>query len=173
MATVGRFIKEEMLKAFEEKVNRSHSIIMCNAQGLKAGEIKELRAKMKKENICLFLIKKTLAEVAFKKINIDASRFTGQDTFYAFAEADPISASRILTNFANEHEELKIKGGIVDKKLRDAEDIRRFASIPAKEILLQRVALSIKAPLNSLLFLLQAPVRRLVLTIGAIRETKK
>lgn len=173
MATAGRFIKEEMFKAFEEKVLGSHSIILCKAQGLKAGEINELRAKMKRENIELFLIKKTLANLAFKKINVDASSLMDTDTFYAFAKNDPINASKILTDFAFRHEGLKIKGGIIDKKIVGGDQIKRYSGIPAREVLLQGLVLTIMAPLTNLAVLLNAPVQKLVIVLGAIKQEKE
>jgi len=170
---LGHYIKEQMVKTFEEKVNHSHTIILCGAQGLNAGEMDELRAEMNREKINLFLIKKTLASRVFQKTNIDIGVFLNGDTFYAFAEGDPLTASKILVNFARAHEALKIKGGVVDKKVVDVNEIKRYASIPPREILIQQLISRIQAPMNNLVLILRTPLHKFILTLKAIEEGKK
>jgi len=171
---LGHYIKEQMVKAFEEKISRSHTIILCGTQGLKAGEMDELRAEMGKEKINLFLIKKTLASRAFKKTKIDdITTFLNGDTFYAIGRDDPIAISKILVNFARSHEALKIKGGVVDKKIVDVNEIKRYASIPPREILIQQLISGIMAPMTNLVSVLRGPLHKLILTLKAIEGQSK
>jgi large subunit ribosomal protein L10 len=170
---IGRYIKEEMVKVFEEKLNRSHSVILCSAGGLKAGEIGELRAKMDKEKIEFFLMKKSLASMAFQKAKINAAEFLNGDTFYAFGKDDPVSVSKILADFSRSHEALKIKGGIIDKRVVGASEINRYANLPSREVLIQQFVSGIKAPLNNLVFVLNAPLRKFILTLEAIKKGKE
>ncbi len=171
---LGHYIKEQMVKAFEKKVSRSHTIIFCGTQGLKAGEMDELRAEMGKEKVNLFLIKKTLASRAFKKTKIDdITAFLDGDTFYAIGRDDPLAISKILVNFARKHEALKIKGGVVDKKIIDVNEIRRYASIPSREVLIQQLIFGIRAPMTNLVSVLRGPLHKLILTLQAIERGKK
>lgn len=169
---LGHYIKGEMLKEFEEKLNRSRSVILCRASGLKAREMVELRARMAKENVDFFLIKNSLAAKAFQNRDLNIAQFLAGDTFYVFGKDDPLAASRILMNFSRTHEALKVKGGIIDKKLVDSNEIRRYAEIPSKEILLAELVSRLKAPINNLVSVLQSPLRMLVVVLEAIRNAK-
>ncbi|MBL7170579.1 MAG: 50S ribosomal protein L10 [Candidatus Omnitrophica bacterium] len=170
---LGHYIKEQMVKAFEEKVSRSHVIIFCGTQGLKAGEMDELRAEMGKEKVNLFLIKKTLAARALKKTKMDVTPFLNGDTFYAIGRDDPLAISKILVNFARSHGALKIKGGVIDKKIVDVNEIRRYASIPSREVLIQQLIFGIRAPMINLVSVLRGPLHKLILTLKAIEGGKK
>lgn len=170
---LGRYIKEQMVAAFEKRVNLSRTIILCEAQGLKAREMDELRAEIGKEQVDFFLIKKTLASKAFQKADIDIAAFLSGNTFYAIDRGDPITASKILVNFARSHEALKIKGGVVDKKVVDLNEIKRYASIPSQEILIQQLISRINAPMSNLVSVLRAPLHKLILTLKAMEEGKK
>ncbi len=170
---LGHYIKEEMIKVFEEKLNRSSSVILCSAGGLKAGEIGQLRAKMDKEKIEFFLMKKSLASMALQKAKINAVEFLNGDTFYAFGKDDPVSASKILADFSRSHEALKIKGGIINKKVVGASEIKRYASLPSREVLIQQFVSGIKAPISNLVFILNAPLRKFILALEAIKEVRQ
>lgn len=170
---LGRYIKEQIVKEFEKKISNSHAIVLCGAAGLKVGEINELRARMNREKIDFLLMKNTLACRAFQNLNIDIKDMLKGDTFYAFGQDDPVSVSKILVEFSRNNEALKIKGGIVEKKVVGVDEIKRYASIPSREVLIQHLMASIKAPVVNLVMVLNAPLRKLLLVLEAVREAKK
>jgi large subunit ribosomal protein L10 len=170
---LGRYIKEEMRKTFEEKVNNARTIILCRAGGLKAAEFDELRVKISKENANFFLIKKTLASKVFQKAKIDITPSLEGDTYYAFSRDDPVAISKLLVGFSRAHEALKIKGGVLDKQILDADEIKKYASLPSKEVLLQQIMFRIKAPMSNLALVLRGSLQKLVLVLDAIRGAKE
>ncbi|MEE8576329.1 MAG: 50S ribosomal protein L10, partial [candidate division Zixibacteria bacterium] len=61
----------------------------------------------------------------------------------------------------------------VDDHVHGAEDIKRLADLPSREILLSQVVAAVESPLTSVIGTLDAVFRDLVGTIDAIEEQKK
>jgi large subunit ribosomal protein L10 len=72
---------------------------------------------------------------------------------------DEISGANVVAKFAKTHENLIIKGGLVDGKVVSADEIKTLAKLPGRDGLL-----------SMLLSVLQAPVRNLACAIKAVAE---
>ena len=167
--------KEEIIKNLIEKLDRSKSIVFTNYQGLTVAEMQELRSKMQKHNIDYNVVKNTLLKIAMGKSSLaeikDQLSYSGPYAL-AFNYKDEVSAAKILYNFSEEHESLKIICGILDKKLLSKDEMISLAKLPNKEELLIRVLSIVAQPVSGLVNVLAAKIRSLILVIAAIEKSK-
>ena len=171
--SIGKQIKEEIVSEFAEKIAGSRTVIVTSARGLGVGELNELRHRIHEGKGDILMIKNALASRAFQKAGIEevASLLEGE-TFYALSTDDPVGVSKIMVNFAATHEALKIRGGVIDKKIVGLTEINKWASLPPRQVLLQKLAVGIKSPISNLVFVLNGPLRKMVLTLEEIRKEK-
>ena len=86
---------------------------------------------------------------------------------------DIISTAKVLKELIKEFEVLKIKGGIIDGKLVDADTVNKLASLPSREILISQFMFNLASPIYTLVNVLNNLPKKLVMTLAAIQKEKK
>lgn len=61
-------------------------------------------------------------------------------TAVAFSDEDAIAPAKILKKFADSHDALSIKGGIIEDKVVSVDEINTYATMPSREELLSMLA---------------------------------
>ena len=79
----------------------------------------------------------------------------------AYTNNDAARLAKTLAEFAKGHDKLKFRGGLVEGTLLDAAGAQKVATLPSKSELVAR-----------LLFLLQSPMRRLVVVEQALATSQ-
>ena len=63
---------------------------------------------------------------------------------------DELSIVKIINDFAKEHEALELKAGIVEEKVAGLEDLKRYAAIPSRDMLLTMLAAGLMGTVRDL-----------------------
>ena len=79
-------------------------------------------------------------------------------TAIAISKDDPVAAAKILKKYADKVESFNILAGYVDGAVIDANTVGTLADIPSKETLIAKFLGSIRSPLYSFAYALQAVV---------------
>ncbi|OIN97498.1 50S ribosomal protein L10 [Candidatus Desantisbacteria bacterium CG1_02_38_46] len=155
--------KNESILSETQKFADARYLIFADYRGLNVSEISLLRRELKHRAVEFRVIKNTLSSILFKKFGIEGidAYLTGP-TAIAFCMQDEIAPSRLLANFAKEHEGLKIKGGLLNKKLLDASAIESIAKLPGREALLSKLLTVMQFPILKLVCLFEEPIRELL-----------
>ena len=150
-------------------------LIFTDHSGLKAEDAVRVRDRLIEINSYLKIIKNTLALIAaedvFKDINI--KEILKGPTSIVVSSKDIISAAKVISDFSEELDALKIKAGILENKLLSSEEMEKLAKLPSRELLLGSLMISIKSPIIKLINILDSLTRGLVLVLDAIREKKE
>jgi large subunit ribosomal protein L10 len=172
MATDRKIAQVAELK---ELFGSSTAVVLTEYRGLTVAEIKDLRVKLG-ENVTYAVAKNTLVKIAAKAAGVDAldeSALKGP-TALAFVQGDdPVTPAKVLKDFAKQAEALVIKGGYFDGQTLSAEDVNKLASLESREVLLAKVAGSVKAGIAKAAYVLQAPASKAVRTIDALKTKKE
>lgn len=151
--------KEETVKRLKDKFGKSNFIAFLNFHGLSVAKATGLRRALKNAGAEYTVAKKTLLGVAAKESKLDMSRdlpagkagklegeigvVTGGAT-----EDGMLSVAKEIAVFAKRNKDiLKIIGGFWDKDWIGPEEIKRFAAIPLREVLLTQIAFIISQPI--------------------------
>lgn len=148
--------KQKILTDLKEKVEKQKAIVFTAITGLKVKDLSALRKLMKSKDCELKVAKKTLISKVFqgKKINFDAKTLGGEVAL-GFGYKDEVLPFKTLHDFAKDHENLKILGGILGIEILDKSKAIELGQMPTREELLVRLMVNVlKGNLRNLAYAL-------------------
>lgn len=165
--------KQKIIEDLKEKIKKQKIMIFINFEGLKTKDLLNLKKRLKENNCFLTVAKKTLLKLVFKeqKIKINKEKLEGQ-VASIFGFKDKILPAKIVYQFCQENENLKILGGFFEGKFNEAEEIIFLAKLPTKEELLIKLIRSISAPTSNLVNVLGGNIKGLIFALSAIKQNK-
>ena len=83
-----------------------------------------------------------------------------------------LQLQKSFANSQKENKELKVKVGVLDGKVIDAEAIKALAS-PPKEVLVAKMLGGMNAPITGFVNVLQGTIRNVVYALEAVRKQKE
>ncbi|MFH1656824.1 MAG: 50S ribosomal protein L10 [Candidatus Nealsonbacteria bacterium] len=162
--------KKQVIENLKEKIDKQKSIVFVSIENLKAKDFNELRSQLKENDCLLFVVKKTLLNLASKEKNllIDTEKLKGEIALI-FGFKDEISAAKISNNFSKKNEYLEILGGVFENKFIDKEKVIALAKIPSKEELLSKLVGSIASPISGFVNVLQGNIKGLINVLAKLK----
>ncbi|WP_408955496.1 50S ribosomal protein L10 [Natroniella sp. ANB-PHB2] len=169
-----RKAKELVVEELTQKFKDSKSAVLTDYRGLDVAEVTELRDKLREAGVEYKVVKNTLAFLAAKEVGYEEIKdFLTGPTAIAFSTEDPVAPAKVLSEFADDHEDLEIKSGIIEGDIIDVDGVTALADIPPREVLLGQVARGMKAPINGLVHCLNHPLKELVQVLNQIKKEKE
>jgi large subunit ribosomal protein L10 len=167
--------KESLFNNIKDLAAKMKSLVLINYYGLKVKEINQLRQELRKNNCQYVVAKKTLLKKALKEQGIDETsvdKIEGGIGMVLGME-DEVAPARVVTAFKKDHDKMNIHGGIFNGAFITLEQVKQISNLPSKEQLLAQVVYTIKAPLQSIVGVMQGNLRKLVYAFSAIADKKK
>ncbi|MFE4714442.1 MULTISPECIES: 50S ribosomal protein L10 [Paenibacillus] len=155
--------KQDAVDVVTAKFKGSVTTVVADYRGLNVAQVTELRKQLREAGVDFQVLKNTLlrrATAAAELTELDEV-LTGP-TAIAFSETDAVAPAKILNEFAKKNDALKLKGGVVEGRVIDADQIKALAELPSRDGLL-----------SMLLSVLQAPVRNFALAVKAVAEKEE
>ena len=141
--------KAGVVAEIKEKFENAKSVVMFDYRGLSVAEVTELRRKLRETGADYKVYKNTLTKRALDELKIEMSDYLAGPSAIAFG-TDELSVVKVINDFAKEHEALELKAGIVEGKVANLEDLKRYASIPSRETLLTMLAAGLMGTVRDL-----------------------
>lgn len=163
----------QQVESIREDFQNSEVIILTEYQGLTVEEISELRDKCREAEIQYKVYKNTLINVVAEELEIEDIAPYLQGTTAVAMGNDPAASAKILKDFSGEHENLKIKGGILGNRTIDADAAEKLVNMPSKEQLIAMTIGGLNAPISGLVNVLHqgSPLTGLVNVLdGSLRQ---
>jgi len=151
--------KEELVTELTTKIKSAKALYYTDFTGLNVKRMTDLRRRLKKAGIEYVVIKNTLALRAVNDSGLVGTRLKGPTGL--IVSKDPVSAAKLLTDFAKENEQKPtVKGGMLEGVAIDEAQVKKLASMPSREQMLAELGASMQAPmaafvgaLNGLLYM--------------------
>ena len=151
--------KERLVTELSQKLNGAQSLYYTDFTGLNVKRMTDLRRRLRKAGVEYVVIKNTLALRAVNESGLVSDTLKGP-TGLVVAK-DPVSAAKVLTDFAKENEDRPtVKGGLLSGKKIDNAQLKRLASLPSREQMLADLGAGMQSPmaafvgaLNGLLYM--------------------
>ncbi len=166
--------KQEIINSLADKLSRQKIVIFSDYTGLKVNQIQELRRQLREKGIDYQVAKKTLINLALEKVGFKAVKvkeMAGQLAL-VFGYQDEILPAKILYNFSEDNQALKILAGLVGGKYLESEAIINLAKLPSKEELLFQLVSIISSPITGLVNILYGKINNLVQLLIVIKNNK-
>jgi len=165
--------KAETVQTLVGRLQRSPTIYLTDFTGLDVARLTDLRRKLRAAGVEYVVVKNTLARRAFGE-----ARVAGLDahlqgpTGLVLAGTDPVTAARVLTDFAKEHTTLAVKVGLVEGKAIAPDQVTRLAHLPSKMELLGQLGGAFQAPLAGLLGAMNGLLTMMVGALEALKDQR-
>lgn len=154
---------------------KAKSAVLANYQGIGSPELTRLRSHMRGRAIDFRVIKNTLARQAAKNTPFELldEDFSGPVSL-AVSFEDAIAPAKALADYAESGaaKTPKVICGVVEGKRVSPEEVKTLADLPSKEVLISQMLSTMNGPAANFVGALSGLLRKLVGTLGAIKEKK-
>ncbi len=166
--------KKKIVEDIHKKFSESEVVILTDYKGLNVEKINELRGKLKESGVEYKVVKNTLLVRASEETDISLIKdsFKGPSAV-ALSCDDPVTPAKILTEFAEDHEALEIKIGIINGKILDLSAIKKLSALPSREVLLGSLLSVMSGVPTAFVRALNDMPKRLLNVLQAIKEQKE
>jgi len=166
--------KVQAVADIKERMEGAQAVFLAEYAGLSVQEQQTLRRELRANDAEFKVVKMTLARLAAADLDIDdLDELLLGPTGLTFADGDPVSAAKVMRDFAKDHEVLVIKGGLLGREFLTPERIAQLADIEPREVLLARIAGAFEAPMAKMAGLLAALPRNAATAMQQLLEKKQ
>ncbi|MGE5309065.1 MAG: 50S ribosomal protein L10 [Deltaproteobacteria bacterium] len=172
MKKLGVLFKEASESRIKKNIKDSGNFFIIKYSGLSGPELNTLRLSLRDAKSELFVVKNTIARRALKDSGKeDLTKMVDGPCGFVFA-AEPVGVSKVLFNFAKDHNDLKLEGGVLNEGVIDSSQIASLAKLPSREVLLGQAVGAMKSPITGFVMVLKGNLRKLVFALEQIRSKK-
>lgn len=174
MAKVAKDCKNLMIKEISSSIGDKDTIIVTQYKGLSAQDLNTLRKELKKISASYLVVKDSIAKIALKdKPNSSVKDLMQEEVGMVLYKDDPTIVSKLLMQFAKEHELFKIKGGVTKGESVSKEDVSQLAKLPSREVMLTKLVTVLNSPIQGIASSLQGIIRKFVYSVNAVKEKRE
>ena len=169
---MNRTEKQELVDSLHAEFQRSPHAILVDFRGLTVPAVTEFRRKVRQAGSRYRVVKNTLALRAVKDTPLErlGPKFDNT-TGVAYTGDDPVALAKALVDFAKDHPQLVLKGGLVSgSQMLDAEGVKALSTMPSLPELRAKLLGLMQAPATQLVRLLNTPASQLARVLAAKNE---
>jgi len=151
--------KQQQVAELAEKLSAAVTGVLVDYKGITVSDDTKLRKELREAGIDYFVVKNTILSRAIEGTALDEMKSVLEGTTaIALSNEDYTAAARILSKYAESHENFKVKSGFLDGEVVDVATIDSLAKLPSKEVLLATVCSAFQAPIAAFARAVQAIV---------------
>ena len=154
--------KQSDVESLKEKFANAKLVILADYRGINVEDVTKMRAELRKDENTEYLVaKNSTLRFAVKGTEYEAiSEKMEGPTAIVFSNEDYVGPAKVLYDYAKTSDFYKIKGGIMDGKVIEAEEIIKLAKLPSREMLLTQVATALLANIRNLAVVLDQVAKK-------------
>jgi large subunit ribosomal protein L10 len=163
--------KVERVKGLTERLNAAEAALLTDYRGLTVQEADELRTSLADADARFSIVKNSLTRLAMKDAGMEglADLIDGPSAI-AFVHGDTVAAAKALVDAARRYPVLEVRGGFAEGRVLSAEEIREYASLDTRDVMLAKLAGLGKMQMARTALALQALQVKFVRLMQALRE---
>ncbi len=132
--------KKAVVAEVSEQVAKAQAIVLAEYRGMGVADMTVLRVEARKSGVYLRVLKNTLVRRAVEGTAFSglANDMVGPLVFGI--STDPVSAAKVMNNFAKANDKFVIKAGAMPNNVMNAAGVQALASMLSREELLAKFA---------------------------------
>lgn len=158
--------KAESIETLKGVFADAGAVVVTHYLGLTVADMNDLRGKLREQGASLKVVKNRLAQKALNGAGEGASALFKGPVAIAYA-SDPVSAAKVVTQYAKDHEHFTVVGGLMGVDVLDAKAVSALASLPSLDQLRARILGMLTTPATRIAGVLQAPAAQIARVVGA------
>ena len=165
--------KEKIVQDLHEKFSKAKLAVLAEYAGLQVEALREIRNKLRRVGGEFKVVKNTLAKLALSGTPLAGivDHFQGPIAVIIGYD-DPVVAAKVLKEFADREEKLRIKIGVLEGQPLDRQGLRTVAGLPSRERLQADLVRRLHSPMANLVGGLKGVIRQFVFVLEAIKQKK-
>ncbi|MEB3343731.1 50S ribosomal protein L10 [Okeania sp.] len=165
--------KAEMLADIKQNLSESQLALVINYQGLTVAEITDLRRRLLPTGSVCSVTKNTLMGIAVREDSNwqPMEELLAGSNAFLFLKDDIGGAIKAYQDFQKATKKTEFKGGVMEGRLLDQDQVKAIADLPSKEELIAQVAGAINSIASKLAGTLNAVPTQLATGINEVPAT--
>ncbi len=162
--------KERVVGELTERLRETESLLVADYRGLTNAQLSAVRSTLREHGATFTVVKNSLTRRAAEAAGAEQLlALLDGPTAIAFVQSggDPVAVAKALSDTAKDTKVLVLRGGVLEGKKLEADDVERLAALPPVDVLKGQLVGVIVAPLTQLVGLVNAPLRDLVGLVDA------
>lgn len=151
--------KHAVVAEVNAQMAQAQTIVLAEYRGIHVADITRLRADARNAGVYFRVLKNSLARRAAQGTSFEALAEKMIGPLVYSMSADPVSAAKVVFDFAKTNDKLVIKAGAMSGSMMSVEQIEALAAIPSRDELIARLMATMNAMTN-----------KFVRTLAAIRD---
>jgi len=166
-----RQTKEATVAELSDTLSKVASLIVTDFRGLTVEEANGLRVEIRNAECEYRVIKNTLLKRAIEGTSMEglSDLFKGPSAI-AFSYVDPVAPAKVIDKFAKDSKHMVVKGGYLDGQVLDEGGVKSLASMKGKEELQAEFLMTLMAPAQNFVALLNAAPQNFMYLLSAQKE---
>lgn len=153
--------KQQITEELARLLDEAGAVYLTDFRGLDVEAMTDLRGRLREEGITYRVAKNTLMSRALE--DLDFPELEGHlegPTGLVLGGRDPVMPAKIVTEFAEEHDDRPtVKVGVVDRETIERDQIERLAELPPREEMLSSIVGSLTSPVAGIVGVLEGLLR--------------
>jgi large subunit ribosomal protein L10 len=165
--------KVREVEEFSAALDGACGVVLTDFTGLDVASVSELRRKCRAAGVHYQVIKNTFARRVLVQTGMEplGALLEGPNA-WAVHKTDQVAAAKVLSEFAKDHQHLKIRGGFVDGRLVSLKEIQALAKLPGREVLLAQTLAGLQAPMANFAGVLTSLLRGFATAVDAYAKKR-
>ncbi|MGI6221619.1 MAG: 50S ribosomal protein L10 [Coriobacteriales bacterium] len=165
--------KEEKVRDIKADLEKATAVWVVDYRGLTVKQSESLRGAIREADAQLKVLKNTLTQRALAELELPTmDEILAGPSAFVFTNGDPVAAAKVLKTFGKDNKNLVIKGGIMDGREVNAEQVQAIAELPSREELIAKLLGTLQNPMQGIVRVLNGPMEQFARVVDAIKDTK-
>lgn len=165
--------KEEVVRSITEDLKNATAVWVVDYRGLTVKQMEALRGAIRESDAQMKIYKNTLTKRALASLEMPTlDDILAGPSAFVFTNNDPVAAAKALKAFSKENKELEIKGGIMEGRAVNAQQVIEIAELPSREQLIAMLLATMQGPMSGLVRVLNGPMEAFARAVKAIGDGK-
>lgn len=144
--------KAKLIDEIKELLKAAQAVWVVDYRGLTVQQAEELRRKVRTEGATYKIYKNTFTTRALRELELpEMENVLEGPSGFVFASDDPVSAAKVLKQFAKENKTLSVKGGLFEGKVLNDKEVIAIADMPSREELIGQVIGMLSNPVHEVM----------------------
>lgn len=165
--------KKAVVAEVTENISGAQAAILAEYRGLTVSQMTGLRADARQAGVFLRIVKNTLTKRAVEGSDFECLQQHLVGPLALAASEDPVAVAKVLSNFAKQHDDLKIVAGAMNGVLLSEDEIKALAKLPGRDELLAQLIGVMQAPVQKFVQTLNEVPGSFVRTLAAVQDAKE
>ncbi|MBU0604639.1 MAG: 50S ribosomal protein L10 [Limnobacter sp.] len=165
--------KAAVIEEITSQLAGAQAVVVAEYRGLSVESVTQLRKDARAAGVYLRVLKNTLAKRAIAGTAFEglSSKMVGP-LIYGIS-SDPVSAAKVLVNFAKTNDKLILTGGALPGQLMGVDGVKALATMPSRDELLSKLLGTMQAPIATFVRTLNEVPTKFVRGLAAVRDQKE